>query len=141
MKPFLLALLLIPAVAAADEAEDFRKMAVEMSKCYGIQRAFSDYVGVVMPDTPGAEKSSGIANGTRIASVTLFSMAGFSNDDAERAVDGFSQQPNLDLSLALQASHDNPEAMEKALQPLAECENLMVIQESLVKSWREQQTQ
>ena len=141
MKPLVLALLLVPAVVAADEAEEFRKIAVEMSKCYGVQRAFSDYVEVVMPGTPGAEKSSGIANGTRIASLTLFSMAGLSPDDAESAVDGFSQQPHLDLSLALQANHDDPEAMEKALQPLSECENLMVIQESLVKSWREQQDQ
>lgn len=134
----LLTLLLVPGLAVADSASDLYEKAVEMSRCYGTQRAFANYIQAAMPMSARAEEASETAADTRLASLALFNSAGLSNQKAEDAIERYSHQPRVELASQIDATKHDPQAFVEAIEPLCQCNAKMDSQRGTIDALLEE---
>lgn len=131
-------LLLLPGLAIADTASSLYEKAIEMSECYGNQRAFAHYMEAAMPMSPTAEEAYQAAANTRASSVALFSSAGLSTREAEDAVERYSNQAHVELASRIDATEHDPEAFVEAIEPLCRCNAKFDSQRSVIDALLEQ---
>lgn len=114
-------LLLLPGLAISDTASNVYEKAIEISKCYGNQRAFANYMDAAMPMTPTAEQAYQVAAKTKASSLALFNSAGLSDQEAEDAVERYSHPTRTELASRIDATEHDPKAFVQAIEPLCQC--------------------
>ena len=135
----LLILLVLSASAVADSTPSFYEKAVEMSRCYGTQRAFASYIDSIMPMSASAERAIKVAAYTRSASLAFFASAGFSTQEAENAVERYSHQPRVELAARIDATQNDPRAFVQAIKPLHNCNTIIDSRREIVDALLEKE--